>query len=41
MSKSIAVSQQSQQLHNDVQEAVKSIMGAATRTEVLPITAGS
>ncbi|WP_085728656.1 hypothetical protein [Pseudomonas sp. R37(2017)] len=28
MSKSIAVSQQSQQLHNDVQEAVKSIMGA-------------
>jgi hypothetical protein len=30
MSKSIAVSQQSQQLHNDVQEAVKSIMGATT-----------
>ncbi|WP_419710942.1 hypothetical protein [Pseudomonas sp. NFX224] len=28
MSKSIAVSQQSKQLHNDVQEAVKSIMGA-------------
>jgi hypothetical protein len=28
MSKSIAVSQQSQQLHNDVQDAVKSILGA-------------
>ncbi|MHC8332830.1 hypothetical protein [Pseudomonas sp. LB3P25] len=28
MSKSIAVSQQTQKLHDDVQEAVKSILGA-------------